>query len=197
MGRRSHGDPFVVVVTGSECTGKSTLALALAAHFDAPCSDEFARIYFDRKGAPLDASDVEPIARGQVAGEDAAVARAGALVVKDTDLLSTAIYARHYYGACPPWIEETALARAGDLYLLPRPDLPWVADGVRDRPDGRDDMHALFHRALVSAGVAFVEVDGQGAVRLEAAIRHVEAVLVRPRASASRRTRSRTPRGGG
>jgi NadR type nicotinamide-nucleotide adenylyltransferase len=196
MGRLSQRDPFVVVVTGSECTGKSTLARALAAHFGAPCSDEFVRGYLDRKGAPLDASDVESIARGQVAGEDATAARAGALLVKDTDLLSTTTYARHYYDTCPLWIEEAALARAGDLYLLLQPDLPWVADGQRDRPHAREELHHVFRQALVAAGVAFVEVGGQGAARLQAALRHVETALVRPRASASRRTRSRTRRGG-
>lgn len=194
MGRIPRRDPVVIVVTGSECTGKSAVARGLAAHLDAPYSGEFVREYLDVKGLALDASDVESIARGQIAAEDAAIARARAIVVKDTDLLSTVVYARHYYGGCPAWIEAAALARKGDLYLLARPDLPWVADGQRDRPHARDEMHALFRDALVKAGARFVEVAGQGPARLRAALRHVEAALVTPSGSASRRTRSRTRR---
>ena len=67
--------PFVIVLTGPECTGKSTLAGELAVRLAASVSREFARTYVDRKGGPLGAADVEPIARGQIALEDEAAAR--------------------------------------------------------------------------------------------------------------------------
>jgi len=155
------GRPFVVVVTGSECTGKTTLSQEIARQFDAPWSPEFVREYLDRKGAALDATDVEPIARGQIAVEDAALSDASALIVKDTDLVSTVVYARHYYGACPAWIEEAALARRGDLYLLLHPDVPWMADGLqRDRPVERDLLHGLFRAALAGIGARAVDITG-------------------------------------
>jgi NadR type nicotinamide-nucleotide adenylyltransferase len=155
------GRPFVVVVTGSECTGKTTLARELAAAFDAPCSPEFVRAYLDGKGAELDASDVEPIARGQMRVEDAATSAATGLVVKDTDLVSTVVYARHYYGACPDWIAQAAADRRADLYLLLHPDVPWVEDGLqRDRPAERDHLHGLFRAALAALGAAVADVTG-------------------------------------
>ena len=147
--------PLRVVVIGSECTGKTTLAQALASRFGAPWVPEFCRGFQDAKGSPLDASDVEPIARGQNAEADAAERRARDLVVLDTDLVSTVVYARHYYGSCPEWIEAATRRRAGDLYLLLCPDVPWVADGLqRDRPDEteRAEMHARFRDALTSLG---------------------------------------------
>ncbi len=51
------------------------------------------------------------------------------LVVLDTDLVSTMVYSRHYYGDCPEWIEREARERLGDLYLLHHVDVDWVADG--------------------------------------------------------------------
>jgi NadR type nicotinamide-nucleotide adenylyltransferase len=181
----AHGvRPFVVVVTGSECTGKTTLAAALAAEFDAPWSPEFAREYVDAKRAPLDAADVEPIARGQLAvqrtAEEAASADRRRLVIRDTDLISTTVYARHYYDACPHWILEAARAELGDLYLLLSPDVPWVADGLqRDRPDGaaRAEIHTLFREALAAAGARVVEIRGPWPERHRHAAAAVAATL--------------------
>jgi len=170
--------PLVVVVTGSESTGKTTLARSLARAHDAAFSPEFARDYLERKGAPLITSDVEPIARGQRAGEDVAAAGSTGLVVRDTDLVSTAIYARHYYGTCPAWIEEEARARLGDLYLLCHPDVPWVADGLqRDRALKRQEMHALFAERLLGLGARVVDVEGSWRERWEEGERAVSALL--------------------
>ncbi|MBI5440317.1 MAG: ATP-binding protein [Deltaproteobacteria bacterium] len=176
--------PLRVVVTGSECTGKTTLARALASRFGAPWVPEFCRGYQDAKEAPLDASDVEPIARGQIAETGAAEARATNLLVLDTDLLSTVVYARHYYGSCPAWIEEAARERRADLYLLCAFDLPWETDSQRDRGDRREDMHRLFEQALRETRADVHEVHGAGPIREEAAAAAVASALT-----------ARTPRG--
>jgi NadR type nicotinamide-nucleotide adenylyltransferase len=170
--------PLIIVVTGSECTGKTTLARELADRFGAPCSPEFAREYLDRKGAPLVAGDVEPIARGQMAGEDAALVTAGGAVIRDTDLVSTVVYAHHYYGACPAWVEREAEARLGDLYLLLHPDVPWVADGLqRDRPSERELLHGLFTQRLRSLGALVADVTGDWSSRRARAFGAVGALL--------------------
>jgi NadR type nicotinamide-nucleotide adenylyltransferase len=165
---------LAVVVTGSECTGKTTLARDLARHFSCPCAAEHARAYAEANPHPLTAADVEPIARGQVAAEDAAAAAALSLgarcAVLDTDLVSTVVYARHYYRACPAWIEEAARARLGDVYLLCHPDVPWIADGVRDRGEGRIGMHVLFELALAEFGARVVSIRGPWDERRDRAV---------------------------
>jgi NadR type nicotinamide-nucleotide adenylyltransferase len=171
--------PLVIVVTGSECTGKTTLALELADRFGAPCSPEFAREYLDRKRAPLADVDVGPIALGQAAGEDAAYARAAGVVVKDTDLVSTVVYAHHYYGACPEWVERAAVARLADLYLLLHPDVPWVEDGLqRDRPAGRMLLHQLFADRLSTLDARVVGITGDWPTRRALAFDAVTSLLV-------------------
>jgi len=169
-----------VVVTGSECTGKTTLAGDLARQFRTVWVAEYAREYLDHKvattGLPLDASDVEPIARGQIAAEDRGAALAKGLLVLDTDLVSTAVYARHYYGACPAWIEHAARDRRADLYLLCDIDVPWVADPARDRPHHREHMHALFVEALDALGAPFVTIRGSWAARRTAATSAVDTL---------------------
>ena len=166
---------FVVVLTGSECTGKTTLATQIAEAFGAPQSSEYAREYLDGKGGALDAADVEPIARGQIRVEDAAAATAAELLVKDTDLVSTMVYARHYYGHCPPWIAKAARRRRGDLYLLLHPDVPWVPDGLqRDRPVDRAELHELFRTALAKVGARVVDIEGSWTERRARALAAIE-----------------------
>jgi NadR type nicotinamide-nucleotide adenylyltransferase len=164
-----------VVVIGSESTGKSELARALAAHYGTSWSPEYVREYLDAKGAPLTAADVEPIARGQIAAEEAAAERAERLVICDTDLASTAIYARHYYGALPEWIARAARERCADLYLLLDIDVPWTADAQRDRGERREEMHALFVDGL--DGMNVVVIRGDWEERRRRAVEAIDALL--------------------
>ena len=166
-----------VVVTGSESTGKTELARTLGAHFSAPVSPEFVRGYAANRRDVLGFADHGPIAHGQMAGEDAAIRRADRLVILDTDLVSTVIYCEHYFGKCPAWITEAARARAGTIYLLLQPDVPWIPDGVRDRGDRRDEMHGLFVDRLRRFGAPFVEIGGTWDERLARAVAVVAQLL--------------------
>jgi NadR type nicotinamide-nucleotide adenylyltransferase len=136
-----------VCLIGPECTGKTTLAGRLARELGAPWVREYARQYAEARGNELGPDDVEPIARGQMALDDA-VGDAG-LVIRDTDLISTVVYARHYYGACPSWIEEEARRRRAGLYLLMDTDVAWEPDAARDAGgDVREDLFDAFRAAL-------------------------------------------------
>lgn len=164
-----------VVITGSESTGKTTLAAQLAADHGVHVVPEFSRRLVAQLGRPIEARDHEMLARGQMANEDAAIARARAdghrLLVYDTDLVSTVAYCHHYTGQCPAFIETAAMARRADLYLLLDIDVPWVPDGVRDRGDQRAEVHALFRETLRQLGARFVTVSGGWADRLDSARR--------------------------
>jgi NadR type nicotinamide-nucleotide adenylyltransferase len=174
----SPAPPLRVVVTGSESTGKTTLAQQLAHRFGTLWVPEFSRAYAERHSHPLGAADVEPIARGQIALEEEYLARAReAMLVFDTDLTSTTVFAEFYYGACPTWIRREAGRRRGDLYLLADIDVPWVADRVRDQPLARDELHDRIRERLREIGAHTVDVIGLGPARLAAAITAVETFL--------------------
>jgi nicotinamide riboside kinase len=166
-----------VALIGAESTGKTTLARALAEELGAPWVPEYAREYLARRGPPLTSEDVEPIARGQMAGEDEG-RRRGGLLILDTDLVSTVVYARYYYGRCPMWIEDAARERRAHLYLLLHPDVPWVEDGAqRDRPYAREELHGRFRAALAAISARVVEVRGPWATRAETARGAVDDLL--------------------
>jgi NadR type nicotinamide-nucleotide adenylyltransferase len=168
-----------VVITGSESTGKTTLAQQLAAHFRTSWIPEYGRRYVVEHPGPLAVSDIEPIARGQMAAEERGFREAPrSLVILDTDLVSTELYAGHYFGWCPEWVREAARARLGQLYLLTEPDVPWVPDpGQRDRADRRDEMHQLFRSALAGHQAAVARISGAWDQRFRAAVSAVERLL--------------------
>jgi NadR type nicotinamide-nucleotide adenylyltransferase len=177
-GRRIALSVLRVVLTGSESTGKTTLARDLAIRHQTAFSPEFAREYVERKRAPLALDDVPPIARGQLAAEDQALRAARRVLFLDTDLWSTVLYARHYYGSCPAWIEETARSRRGNLYLLNHPDVPWIAEPLtHDRGDRREEMHALFVSGLRELDARVVDVCGRWPDRWATATAAVDGLL--------------------
>jgi NadR type nicotinamide-nucleotide adenylyltransferase len=184
-----------VALTGSECTGKTTLAARLAARFATVWVPESARRVAEEKGDPLGYEDVTVIARAHIALADAAAVdlRARAILFLDADLLSTVVYSRHYYGDCPQWIVDAARERLADLYLLHHPDVPWFPDPARDRGDRRAEMHALFRAALERMGARFADVRGDWAEREERAAAAVGIVT----AALPGQSSSGTPAGSG
>lgn len=153
-----------ICLTGPESTGKSELAARAERELGATWVREFAREYAERH-RELTADDVEPIARGQMASEDAA---RGAVIVLDTDLVSTVVYARYYYGSCPAWIEEEARRRKAGLYLLLDTDVPWTPDPARDAGgEAREDLFDAFRAALDELETRWEIVSGDREARWE------------------------------
>lgn len=166
-----------IVLTGSECTGKTTLARALGEHYGVPVAPEYLRDYFIANSGVLTLADAEPIARGQVAGE-IALERAGINpLICDTNILSSVVYNHHYYGESPVWIEEQLDRRVYNHYLLCAIDVPWVSDGQRDMPEGREYMQALFRDELQRRDLPFTELSGLPETRLKQALHIIDALL--------------------
>jgi len=169
-----------VVLTGSESTGKTTLGRELAQRYGVALAPEFVRSFAEERGGVIRFEDHGPIARGQMQLEDDYIARtrgARPLALFDTDLLSTVVYCNHYFGRCPTWIEDAARERRPELYLLCEIDAPWVADGVRDRGEQREELQALFRGAVVASGAPYLSLHGDVAARMAQATAAIDRLI--------------------
>ncbi len=170
--------PFRVCLTGAESTGKSELAQELARHFSTCWVPEYSRDYATMVNRELSYIDVAPIARGQVELEDRICAGAHTLVILDTDLLSTVVYSRHHFGACPESVERAARSRRADLYLLLDIDVPWIADPVRDCGDARVALHDEFRRVLEQFDANYMLISGSWEERFRLAVAAIDGLEV-------------------
>ncbi|OBQ55783.1 NadR-like protein [Halodesulfovibrio spirochaetisodalis] len=166
-----------IVVTGSECTGKSTLAALLAEHYSVPYAQEFLREYFIANNGVLTLADAVPVAKGQLQAELDVEAQQPLFLLCDTNMLSSVVYNKYYYKENPEWIEAAFSERSYDLYLLCGIDVPWTDDGQRDRPQEREYMQSLFRKELDDRCLPYIEVQGAQAVRLSKAVAAIDSLL--------------------
>jgi len=170
-----------IVVTGAESTGKTTLAQQLAAQLQTVHSPEMARHYLDAKGQ-LDAHDVLPIAYAGRAVELWLEPRANRVLVCDTDVLSTIIYARELYGFESGELERLLAERPARMYLLLDTDIAWQADPTSGQRAGRESrarFATLFKGELEARHLPFrlVSANGDYEKRLEMAFAFAHEAL--------------------
>lgn len=173
-----------IAVFGAECTGKSTLARQLGEHFAEPWAPEYVRWFWDAHDGAITASDLDAIARGQIANERAAAARSRQLLFCDTELITNTLWADLLFpGQCPQWLRREADRRSRNyaVYLLCDTDLPFAVDSQRCFPEPGQRAHCrrLWRRALADRHLPFVDITGHGRQRTAAAIATIEALMQR------------------
>ncbi len=168
-----------IVLTGAECTGKSTLAQALSCHYGEPWTTEFVRGYVDQLDRELIQADLEEIFCGQIAAEDAGWAKSKRFVIHDTNLLSSIIYAKHYFETTFDWANEAFLKRNYTLYLLCSPDgIEWKDDpGQRDSPSARKELHLMYKKSLDKYKLPYFQLSGDRPLRLYKAVKAIDEML--------------------
>ena len=170
-----------IVLFGPESCGKSTLGAMLADRYNTFLVEENLRGYFEqlkKEKRECKKSDIIKIAEGQMNMENKLASKANDIIICDTDLLQISVYSRHYYnGYCPKALEEYALKNKYDLYLLMYMDIPWVDDGIRDMPEGREYMFRIFEDILISNKKNYVTIKGSKQDRFSLAEYSINKIL--------------------
>lgn len=173
--------PSLICIIGAECTGKTTLARALAEQFDCLWVAEYLREFCGAQGRTPTRVEQRHILETQHAHERAAQRqakqRAKPFVFCDTAPLLTAIYSDFIFGDASLYARARALHSRYALTLLLAPNIAWVADGLqRDGAQVRLPVTHLLERELSSLGVPLVTVTAQDEGRMELAKDAVEAL---------------------
>jgi HTH-type transcriptional regulator, transcriptional repressor of NAD biosynthesis genes len=167
-----------VALLGPESCGKSYLTEWLAREFQTAFVEEYGRTYCERFGMELNGLDFAHIAGGQLYREDEMALQANRVLICDTDLIVTQAWSEVYFnGKVQPWILWANHLRRYDLFLLLRPDIPWVNDGLREYEHQRDHMFERLRIELVSRGLPFVVIEGPFDQRNQTAFNAVKALL--------------------
>jgi len=173
----------VIAIVGAESTGKSTLAVALAARIAAQtglrCTvvGEVLREWCDQAGRTPRPEEQRGIAQEQLLRVRAA-SREHDIVVADTMPLMVAVYSRCLFQ--DDELVPMAIAAQSEvaITLLTALDLPWVADGLqRDGAHVREPVDSAVRQLLAEHGLAWSVIGGQGAARLDQALAAVAPLL--------------------
>ncbi|QBN18965.1 DUF4301 family protein [Flavobacterium nackdongense] len=173
---RNIGDSEIIKIAlfGPESTGKTTLAIQLAEHFETAWVPEFARDYLQKKWDTTrkicELSDMLPIAFGQTQLENESLSKAKSFLFCDTNLMVTKVFSEVYYNYCDPLLDKAARKHEYDLFFLTDIDVPWEKDDLRDKPEGRAAVFKAFKQSLIANKKPFIVLSGDKESRLKKAI---------------------------
>lgn len=163
-----------IVVLGAESTGTTTLAQALATHFNTNWVPEYGREYSMEKQFRGDfewrTDEFLEIACEQTRRENLAAREANRLLICDTNAFATALWHRRYMGRESPSLHDLAMLCRANLYILTGDEIPFVQDGLRDGESIRHEMHRWFEEALRRQPVPWMVVRGTPEQRLAQAV---------------------------
>jgi HTH-type transcriptional repressor of NAD biosynthesis genes len=78
----------------------------------------------------------------------------------DTDLIVTQIYSQHYLHVVPEILYQLEKQVKYEKYFFFDIDAPWIADGLRDLENEREDMRRIFLEELTKRNIQPVMVRG-------------------------------------
>lgn len=185
-----------IVLVGSESTGKTTLARALAEHLGTVWVAEYAREVCERQLAEqsnLDDQQSLPefiwtdddfadiIAEQAKREDDAAAACPNGVIICDTNCWATLIWYERYMGQPAPLrlqqLCQQVYAPPSVYVLCTVEGADFVQDGLRDGEHIRDAMESAFSEALRTQSVPVEIVSGPFQQRQETALKKLEVYM--------------------
>ena len=165
-----------VGLIGAECTGKSSVAAALAQEFGAIHVPEALRSFVETRGRVPEAAEQAGILSEQRASVLMAhLDHPESVIVCDPLPLMTAIYSVAYFDDSSLLSDAIDDARTYDLIWWCRPDLPWTPDGdQRDGEERRSEVDSLIGQIVKESSLTVIELHGSIEMRVREAINSLQ-----------------------
>ncbi|MFN8286596.1 MAG: ATP-binding protein [Chitinophagales bacterium] len=172
---------MLITITGTESTGKTTLALQLAEHYNTVLVPDISRDYIDVTGPSYTREDVLAIADKIIDSENEAFGLENRLLISDNCLVNIKIWMQYYNWEIPAWLNHALNERKSNLYLLCDIDLDWVKDEQRKNPHDREELYHRFMNEMAGLQLNYHIISGKGKERFNAACRLIDALLQQSR----------------
>ena len=145
-----------IILTGPECSGKTTLCNQLKIYFKLRANKEFARSYLEKLNRKYVKNDLILIAKKQLESEKNKV-------LLDTDLITIKIWSNYKYNNCDQWIIDKIQEQKTEsrFYFLCKGDLNWIQDGQRENQNERNILFELYKNELDQLQYPYFIIKGQ------------------------------------
>ena len=171
-----------VVIIGSESSGTTTLARALAEHYHTVWVPEYGRTYSEGRlhsNQPWRSDEFIHIAIEQTRMEDALAMLANEVLICDTDAFATSIWHERYMGTPSNEVKAIVASRNYDLYVVTDANIPFAQDDIRDGESFRQWMQGRFVEELSKSSTPMIVVSGPHEERFAAAVKRIDEILAR------------------
>ena len=163
-----------LVLTGPECSGKTTLATQLAEHYGVSIAPEPAREHFQ----PEQVYQPWICRSSQLLSAVWEINASPKLQVLDTDLQNIYLWWQEKFGPAPTTLQRCYAdysSQRDRIYLLCRPDIPWEFDPLRENPWDRDRLYQLYRDDLTARKLTYGVIEGQAEPALRLRLRFFAA----------------------
>jgi nicotinamide riboside kinase len=185
-----------IIFVGPESTGKTTLCEILSKKYSTPWVSEMCRVVAEEKTTVIDpninGSDINfnfnlndfiLMANRQNREEYELTEKANNILICDNDSFALTIWCERYLGKYHKeiydiYLNADYLQNEKKIYILTKPNVPFVQDGLRDGEHIRDWMYSRFKEELDNKKMPYFILDSPNyEERVNKAIDIVDSIL--------------------
>ncbi len=159
-----------IVITGPECSGKTTLFNTLAAELNIPAVPELTVPYLRLRNGKYNVNDLVQLCLLQNQVRQTLAAIGHNTILFDTSYLVLKVWSWYRYRMVPPDIEYAFRKEDKTHYLLCQPLQTYRPDLLRENPLDRWALYHLYLKNLWLQGKSYSILRGTQAERLNTAI---------------------------
>lgn len=170
-----------IVITGAECSGKTTLAKDLSEKTSLLWLPEFAREFLTQLNQPYQYTDVVKLAKMQEEKQILFLQNNKNKGILDTDIITIKIWLADKFKTYPSWIDKTIIQHVKHrVYLLCSPNIPYQYDPLREDENRRFELFDIYKTELGKVNANFYVIEGSKKQRINLSLKYLNSLNSMP-----------------